>query len=740
MGVINKTSTRRPKILFTANDIQSSSDVFNETLDASTVGGDPTVSTIDYNNTEIPIPEPFRKLYGVTQLIKITVASSSTSTPREAGFDFTGFSIEMPNELIDQFGFVVYSPQQQGENGSGSHLRYGIRAFFGQNTTLTAPFRGFQAARNDFDEDDGIGTCGWQVISFHESQSNFDSGVIDWADPFQMCRIRCEGLDTRDGYVPEVGETVEFYIGMFFMNQRQEAGFLVSADDNDIEQMHGGYLGLKNITSVTQGATTTINFPDHPWSNGDKLNFRIAGGGMTELDGIGPLTISGVTATSFDIAIDSTLFTAFTTAVNNYAYTDQTNGTFFGPHAVHNIPLQLYVNPATLDGQDENKMTWDDLRFLEADAGWRIYSHFGYSRTTGRLPFAGHPDLTLLNPVDLQDEIDGTKAAFQAEGFNNAFQFSSYPEGAHNVDVMEALRANGYVTGWTVTGSGNWLKNYRLFHSMMYGVQDLNGSRVNIQDDSSGSGITEALILAQIDRAKDFGAVVHLYYHVPVDLTQETTGARQISLTQLDNVLSALRTELDANLMTNYSDQELFAAMSQTTVIIGSNFDGGTSRTLVADSARSHAKSLAYTASSGDKITDLFCHVRNNSSSVDANATLSLYKLESGDITDRLVMSNFVIPDTTAEPDFQFYTESIDCNLETGVQYIVVLESDGTLLISDDLVSGEDLQINSGASWPLNSDDPFTGTNSTNVNYSIGGTVLRGAGGIMRPIMSSITC
>lgn len=64
------------------------------------------------------------------------------------------------------------------------------------------------------------------------------------------------------------------------------------------------------ITGITKGATTTVTAAGHPFSNGQEVVFTTVGG-MSAINSLGG-TVSNVTATTFDVNIDSSAFTNYT--------------------------------------------------------------------------------------------------------------------------------------------------------------------------------------------------------------------------------------------------------------------------------------------------------------------------------------------------------------------------------------------------------------------------------------------
>ena len=93
-----------------------------------------------------------------------------------------------------------------------------------------------------------------------------------------------------------------------------------------------------------------------------------------------------------------------------------------------------------------NKVTWDQLRIMDASPLFSVYSHT-----------KNHLKLTEISPEQLATELIGSKQRLEMElgGLRN---FLAYPLGDYNLNVINATQQAGYIMAYAVGNKGSFNK------------------------------------------------------------------------------------------------------------------------------------------------------------------------------------------------------------------------------------------------------------------------------------------
>ncbi len=95
-----------------------------------------------------------------------------------------------------------------------------------------------------------------------------------------------------------------------------------------------------------------------------------------------------------------------------------------------------------------NKMSWDQLRILDASPLFAVYSHT-----------KSHPQLTQITATQLQNELVGSRQKLQTElGVATKRDFLAYPFGDYNAAVITAAQNAGYTMAFAVANKGSFQK------------------------------------------------------------------------------------------------------------------------------------------------------------------------------------------------------------------------------------------------------------------------------------------
>ncbi len=95
-----------------------------------------------------------------------------------------------------------------------------------------------------------------------------------------------------------------------------------------------------------------------------------------------------------------------------------------------------------------DKMSWNQLRTLDASPLFAVYSH---TKT--------HPKLSQITPSQLQSELVGSRTRLQTElGIATKRDFLAYPFGDYNEAVITAAQNAGYSMAFAVANKGSFSK------------------------------------------------------------------------------------------------------------------------------------------------------------------------------------------------------------------------------------------------------------------------------------------
>lgn len=93
-----------------------------------------------------------------------------------------------------------------------------------------------------------------------------------------------------------------------------------------------------------------------------------------------------------------------------------------------------------------NKVTWDQLRIMDASPLFSVYSHT-----------KNHLKLTELGPEQLAAELQGSKQRLEME-LGGSRNFLAYPFGDYDLNVIIATQQAGYITAYAVANRGSFNK------------------------------------------------------------------------------------------------------------------------------------------------------------------------------------------------------------------------------------------------------------------------------------------
>ena len=120
----------------------------------------------------------------------------------------------------------------------------------------------------------------------------------------------------------------------------------------------------------------------------------------------------------------------------------------------------------TTSNSSWDKVTWNQLRILDASPLFSVYSHT-----------KNHLKLTELGSVQLEAELKGSKQRLEAE-LGGSRNFLAYPYGDYNLNVINAVQQAGYILAYAVVDKGTFNKPVR-FSVLRKGV---GRSITNIQE------------------------------------------------------------------------------------------------------------------------------------------------------------------------------------------------------------------------------------------------------------------
>ena len=93
-----------------------------------------------------------------------------------------------------------------------------------------------------------------------------------------------------------------------------------------------------------------------------------------------------------------------------------------------------------------NKVTWDQLRIMDASPLFSVYSHT-----------KNHLKLTEISPEQLATELQGSKQRVEME-LGGSRNFLAYPYGDYNLNVIIATQQAGYIMAYAVANKGSFNK------------------------------------------------------------------------------------------------------------------------------------------------------------------------------------------------------------------------------------------------------------------------------------------
>lgn len=110
---------------------------------------------------------------------------------------------------------------------------------------------------------------------------------------------------------------------------------------------------------------------------------------------------------------------------------------------------QVIVNFAISDSVGRNNglhyCDYDEIREMEASGAVITESHT-----------RSHPHLTQLSETEARDQLEGSKAAFEAAMPGNPCDYIAYPYGDYNDDIKTWTEEAGYLAGFAVDGGVNY--------------------------------------------------------------------------------------------------------------------------------------------------------------------------------------------------------------------------------------------------------------------------------------------
>lgn len=128
------------------------------------------------------------------------------------------------------------------------------------------------------------------------------------------------------------------------------------------------------------------------------------------------------------------------------------------------FPAVIFINTDNIkDVQNQNNMTWEELRELKDSGLIGIESHS-----------VSHDDLTKISDEQLTTEMEESKRLIQSMLGITSTAFA-YPYGLFNRKTIDTMKQYGYKTGFTVIRGGNafFFNHYSLNRSMIYNSEKI---------------------------------------------------------------------------------------------------------------------------------------------------------------------------------------------------------------------------------------------------------------------------
>ena len=199
----------------------------------------------------------------------------------------------------------------------------------------------------------------------------------------------------------------------------------------------------------------------------------------------------------------------------------------------NNQKAVVYIVLNRPDRNSRGYMNWTVLRELY-NLGWDVSSHT-----------INHVDLKTVNDIRLNYELNMSQQILLSHGFERSARFIAYPFGGYSDKVVEAVKADGYLTGRTTqkknpSGDINLLQNEKALYTMS--TFELHNFTTNDE------------VIAAIDKTITKGGNLVLVYHM-VSPTDETKYDTQVTLANFkiqSDYIASRRNDLSVITMSEY--------------------------------------------------------------------------------------------------------------------------------------------------------------------------------------------
>lgn len=256
--------TTAPTVLL-KNDDWDGYSLSEFTTGATGISGDTVTTTVERVESPVSLPQALVDL-GVTEVMKVTVRSSASTTSFRAIVDFNITDTTL-DANTGNFGLAFWLADdkcfQDEDLVSTSIQRMGhnqIKVQVSQTGNIGANFADFQVPADVYKRP------GWQFLKFHEDVDN--KPITDWdgtgaAGPYDYLRLICYGWNSNSkSPSPVAGEAMEYYIAAFTANGSSTPVILYNYD-------HGNdtMVTIADPYHVTHKVPYTVSCTPSTWAD-----------------------------------------------------------------------------------------------------------------------------------------------------------------------------------------------------------------------------------------------------------------------------------------------------------------------------------------------------------------------------------------------------------------------------------------------------------------------------------------